>query len=120
MDMSVAFTVTEMVLINRDPQNTSASGKRAADVVCELIALFNPANASTPMPIYITEIEPPRIDNGVMTVTIRALEWTPQPKATKKPNGEAVSPQRFNAVTGLREEARTPPNWVTKAPIYFG
>jgi hypothetical protein len=40
------FNIIECVVINRDPGNKAASGKTATDVVCELIAIFNPQSRS--------------------------------------------------------------------------
>jgi hypothetical protein len=34
--------------------------------------------------VYITELEIPRLDNGIMTTRIRVLEWTDKPKAIGK------------------------------------
>jgi hypothetical protein len=58
--LSPTLTITENVLINRDPANTQASGKTAADLVCELFAIFNPLAASaagTQLPIILQDFE---------------------------------------------------------------
>lgn len=49
VDLKCVVTVQENVLINRDPNNVSASGKRATDLICELLALFNPINGAVPI-----------------------------------------------------------------------
>jgi len=46
MEMTVTITIEENVMVNRDPGNASASGKKATDILCELFALFNPIEAA--------------------------------------------------------------------------
>ena len=57
VELQPTLTITENVLINRDPSNTSASGKTASDVLCNLLALFNPLTASAAgreLPLYMS------------------------------------------------------------------
>jgi len=68
--MTPTITITENVLINRDPANASSSGKRAADIVCELFAIFNPATSQTPLPIYLDEFEVVNNTGSVITYQI--------------------------------------------------
>jgi hypothetical protein len=49
MELTASFTVLENVLINRDPGNTSASGKTAADVIVRLFEVFHPMTPNNPL-----------------------------------------------------------------------
>ncbi len=52
VNLEPVFTVVENVLINRDPDNVSASGKTASDVITRLFEVFHPLK--TAQPIYLT------------------------------------------------------------------
>lgn len=49
IELKASFTVLENVLINRDPQNASASGKFASDVICRLYEVFHPMKPQNPL-----------------------------------------------------------------------
>jgi hypothetical protein len=67
--------------------------------------------------VYITEVEVPRIDNGVMTVTIHAMEWTAEPKKAK--TSKTVKSKQ--ATTGMEElRDRQPPTSIARYPKYTG
>jgi len=60
--------------------------------------------------VYVTEIECPRLDNGIMTATIRVLEYVPTPKkAGKAKPASTVSlaaefvDADFNSVTAAQQ-----------------
>jgi hypothetical protein len=68
--------------------------------------------------IYITEVEFPRLDNGIMTVTIHATEWTSEPKASQ---GKTKVVKRKEGTTGIEElRDRQPPTFIAKYPGYVG
>lgn len=41
--------------------------------------------------VYITEVVVPKLDNGIMTATIRVLEYIEKPKKTKKTKAQAAA-----------------------------
>lgn len=65
VELTCVISIVENVLINRDPENVSASGKRATDLVCELMAMFNPMHKAVPM--TVTPFELQNNTGGVIT-----------------------------------------------------
>ncbi len=68
MKVKAVFTITENVLINRDENNQDATGKRATDVVCELFAIFNPAQDA--VPVVLETLVPTSNTGGVVAFQI--------------------------------------------------
>ncbi len=68
VDMACVITIQENVLINRDEANKDATGKRAADVVCELVAIFNPMASA--VPLTISDFDLVSNTGGVITYQI--------------------------------------------------
>lgn len=52
--------------------------------------------------IYINDIESPSIENGIMTLRMRAIEWVPQPKKKKK------APEKPDSTLGQQFDALKP------------
>lgn len=79
IDLTPTFTITENVLINRDPENARRTGKTASDVVVNLFDIFNPLASRDPLPITLQEFEVVNNTGSVITyqITGRAqLGWT--------------------------------------------
>lgn len=78
VDLKPSFTIMENVLINRDPQNTGASGKTAADVIDRLFQIFHPLTGRNP--IYLLGFELISDAGGVVIYNMPAkakASWKP-------------------------------------------
>lgn len=67
--------------------------------------------------VYIVELRAPKVDRGILTMTIRALEYVDKPPAVKAPKGPPVTlADEFNEGDGLTQSVPDGPDALSKEP----